>query len=267
MKFTSSAVISALFLVSGAAAFNPSVGPVRSHAAASSALFSTAEETAVTEEKKRSKKDDRLRMMKSDQFYRRGFKEVREDVMEDQFQSKLVDEMKTSNYVVERDGVKVHLAKVRFSFEDIKAETVAGDDTDCKIRRRVHAWMETRHKSRHMTCRKGRSEAVQVGVRWNSMRPSDRKIWACSLGISQCFSAIGTGYVYMMRFNPCICILWAYLLCTIQKSHTSIRHMPHQNLQDFGFCWGVERSIALAYEAVKHFPDKTVPMSSSTTPR
>ena len=29
-------------------------------------------------------------------------------------------------------------------------------------------------------------------------------------------------------------------------------------LQDFGFCWGVERSIALAYEAVKHFPDKTV---------
>jgi 4-hydroxy-3-methylbut-2-enyl diphosphate reductase len=27
---------------------------------------------------------------------------------------------------------------------------------------------------------------------------------------------------------------------------------------DFGFCWGVERSIALAYEAVKHFPDKKV---------
>jgi len=23
-----------------------------------------------------------------------------------------------------------------------------------------------------------------------------------------------------------------------------------------GFCWGVERSIALAYEAVNHFPDK-----------
>jgi len=28
--------------------------------------------------------------------------------------------------------------------------------------------------------------------------------------------------------------------------------------KDFGFCWGVERSIALAYEAVDHFPDKTV---------
>ena len=125
MKFTSSAVISALFLASGAAAFNPSVvGPiVRSHDA-SSALFSTTEETAATEEKRKpSKKDDRLRMMKSEQFYRRGSKEVRddvEDVMEEQFKSKLVDEMKTSNYVVERDGVKVHLAKVRFCFrEDI----------------------------------------------------------------------------------------------------------------------------------------------------
>jgi 4-hydroxy-3-methylbut-2-enyl diphosphate reductase len=28
--------------------------------------------------------------------------------------------------------------------------------------------------------------------------------------------------------------------------------------QDFGFCWGVERSIALAYEAVNHFPDRKV---------
>ena len=37
-------------------------------------------------------------------------------------------------------------------------------------------------------------------------------------------------------------------------------HIIHTRyyIQDFGFCWGVERSIALAYEAVKHFPDKTV---------
>lgn len=27
-------------------------------------------------------------------------------------------------------------------------------------------------------------------------------------------------------------------------------------MQDFGFCWGVERSIALAYEAVEHYPDR-----------
>jgi len=26
--------------------------------------------------------------------------------------------------------------------------------------------------------------------------------------------------------------------------------------KEFGFCWGVERSIALAYEAVEHFPDR-----------
>jgi 4-hydroxy-3-methylbut-2-enyl diphosphate reductase IspH len=28
--------------------------------------------------------------------------------------------------------------------------------------------------------------------------------------------------------------------------------------KDFGFCWGVERSIALAYEAVDHFPGKKI---------
>lgn len=32
----------------------------------------------------------------------------------------------------------------------------------------------------------------------------------------------------------------------------------HCEQQDFGFCWGVERSIALAYEAVEHYPDKTL---------
>jgi len=79
--------------------------------------------------------------MKSDQFYRNGFKEVRkdvEDVMENQFKSNLVDTLKSNSFVIEREGVRVHLAS------------------------------------------------------------------------------------------------------------------------DFGFCWGVERSIALAYEAVKHFPDRKV---------
>jgi len=77
--------------------------------------------------------------MKSEQFHRRGFKEVRdkvENTITDQYQSEVVDDLKASNYVIERDNVKVHLAK------------------------------------------------------------------------------------------------------------------------DFGFCWGVERSIALAYEAVEHYPDK-----------
>ena len=88
-----------------------------------------------------SKKQQRLAFMKSDQFYRNGFKEVRkevEDTMEGQFQSTIVDELKENEFVIERDGVRVHLAS------------------------------------------------------------------------------------------------------------------------DFGFCWGVERSIALAYEAVKHFPERKV---------
>jgi hypothetical protein len=34
--------------------------------------------------------------------------------------------------------------------------------------------------------------------------------------------------------------------------------LVHNSQQDFGFCWGVERSIALAYEAVNHFPDRKV---------
>jgi 4-hydroxy-3-methylbut-2-en-1-yl diphosphate reductase len=97
--------------------------------------------TEAPEKKKPTKKAQRLEYMKTDQFHRRGFKEVREDVeksMDEQFKSQLVDELKTNNFVIEKDGVKVHLAK------------------------------------------------------------------------------------------------------------------------DFGFCWGVERSIALAYEAVEHFPGKTV---------
>lgn len=108
-------------------------------------LRSTTEEAASSDvevqERKPRKKDERLRMMKSPQFYRKGFKEVRdgvEETMGKEYQSEIVDEMKADKYVLERDGVKVHLAK------------------------------------------------------------------------------------------------------------------------DFGFCWGVERSIALAYEAVRHFPEKTV---------
>jgi 4-hydroxy-3-methylbut-2-enyl diphosphate reductase len=70
------------------------------------------------EEKRATKKEERLRMMKSDRFHRRGFKEVREGVesnMEDQFQSPIVNSLRTSNFVMDRDGVKVYLAKVRFS--------------------------------------------------------------------------------------------------------------------------------------------------------
>ena len=54
-------------------------------------------------------------MMKSDQFHRKGFKEVRkqvDDVMTGQFKSELVEDFKSNDYVIDREGVKVYLAKV-----------------------------------------------------------------------------------------------------------------------------------------------------------
>lgn len=71
--------------------------------------------TEVAEEpKKTTKKEKRLQYMKSPSFYRQGFKDVRpavEKSMEAQFKSPLVDELKSNNFVIEKDGVKVHLAK------------------------------------------------------------------------------------------------------------------------------------------------------------
>lgn len=131
MKLNSLALTS--LCVASAAAFAPNNLTIRP----STNLAMSTEEAEV----KDTKKKQRLKFMKSDQFYRNGFKEVRtevEDVMSEQFKSNLVDEMKENKFIVERDGVRVHLAS------------------------------------------------------------------------------------------------------------------------DFGFCWGVERSIALAYEAVKHFPDRKV---------
>eukprot|EP00526_Cylindrotheca_closterium_P011959 CAMPEP_0113618402 /NCGR_PEP_ID=MMETSP0017_2-20120614/9313_1 /TAXON_ID=2856 /ORGANISM="Cylindrotheca closterium" /LENGTH=460 /DNA_ID=CAMNT_0000527899 /DNA_START=58 /DNA_END=1440 /DNA_ORIENTATION=- /assembly_acc=CAM_ASM_000147 len=129
--------------ISGAAVFAIAIASVEAFSPVSvqnrngaTALFSTAEES-----KPRTKKEGRLGFFKSENFHRKGFKEVRdnvEDTIKDQYQSSLVDDLKSSNYVIEKDNVKVYLAK------------------------------------------------------------------------------------------------------------------------DFGFCWGVERSIALAYEAVKHYPDKNL---------
>lgn len=52
--------------------------------------------------------------MKDDRFYRKGFKEVRDGVeteMQERFKSDIVDELKDNQYVIEKNGVKVHLAK------------------------------------------------------------------------------------------------------------------------------------------------------------
>jgi len=138
MKFTSAALL--LSAVTTASAFAPNLN-LSTRYTSISAPLQMSETTETEEEAKISKKQQRLLFMKNDKFFRNGFKEVRKDVestMEGQFKSNVVDEMKENKFVMEREGVKVHLAS------------------------------------------------------------------------------------------------------------------------DFGFCWGVERSIALAYEAVKHFPDRKV---------
>ncbi|KAL7463761.1 hypothetical protein ACHAXS_004115 [Conticribra weissflogii] len=117
MKFSTNSIVAiAAIVASGAAttqAFTPSHYPHRT----SVSLYQSTEvsqESTPTTEKKPTKKEKRLQYMKDPNFHRKGFKEVRPNVektMETQFKSPLVDELKTSNYVIERDGVRVHLAK------------------------------------------------------------------------------------------------------------------------------------------------------------
>jgi 4-hydroxy-3-methylbut-2-enyl diphosphate reductase len=112
MKFTAASVVAVAALVStGSHAFTPSAQTATRRAVHLS--MSTTE--APTEGKKTpTKKEKRLQYMKTDTFHRRGFKEVRENVenaMDEQFKSELVDELRTNDFVVQKDGVKVHLAK------------------------------------------------------------------------------------------------------------------------------------------------------------
>lgn len=113
MKFTS---LACLLLATGASAFGPqsvSLRPTSTNFNLAMAPGADAAETTTEAPKNTSKKTQRLEFMKSKQFYRNGFKEVREDVentMQTQFKSTLVDEMKENKYVIERDGVTVHLA-------------------------------------------------------------------------------------------------------------------------------------------------------------
>jgi 4-hydroxy-3-methylbut-2-enyl diphosphate reductase len=111
MKFSRAAVLS---LVAGSATAFAPLAP-RSESSVTRLLSTTEEEI----ETRSSKKDDRLRMMKSNQFHRRGFKEVRDGAekrLEDEYMSGLVQDLKSSNYVMEKDGVKVYLAKVSDRF-------------------------------------------------------------------------------------------------------------------------------------------------------
>ena len=107
MKFTATAILGlAAAAPFGIEAFQAPAMVPRTN----TQLFSTETKTMS------KKKEDRLTFMKSEQFHRRGFKEVRDQVessIQEQYQSPLVDDLKSSNYVIEKDGVKVYLAKVR----------------------------------------------------------------------------------------------------------------------------------------------------------
>mmetsp|Transcript_27865 Transcript_27865/g.39162 ORF Transcript_27865/g.39162 Transcript_27865/m.39162 type:complete len:458 (-) Transcript_27865:238-1611(-) len=107
MKFTRSAIFAAVALtnVNVHAFVVQQQQTQRAFVGSSSSLSSTAENT---------KKQERLRFMKNEQFHRRGFKEVRsgvENTMDAEYKSDIVDTMKANEYVLQRDGVKVHLAK------------------------------------------------------------------------------------------------------------------------------------------------------------
>ena len=112
MKFTSAAVVAVASLsATGSYAFAPTQ---QSRASAVGRLAMSTVEAPAEAERKPTKKEKRLQYMKTPSFHRKGFKEVRENVeanMEQQFKSTLVDELKTSNFVINKDGVKVHLAK------------------------------------------------------------------------------------------------------------------------------------------------------------
>jgi 4-hydroxy-3-methylbut-2-enyl diphosphate reductase len=108
MKFTAASVMAvAAFVATGSHAFTPSHNIQRVRPLS----MSTAE---AIEERKPTKKEKRLEYIKSPTFHRQGFKDVRENVeksMGEQFKSGLVDELKSNNFVVKKDGVTVHLAK------------------------------------------------------------------------------------------------------------------------------------------------------------
>lgn len=60
------------------------------------------------------KKGERLEFMKNPQFHRRGFKDVRpkvEEAMEEQYKAGLVEDLKSNNFLMEKEGVKMYLAK------------------------------------------------------------------------------------------------------------------------------------------------------------
>mmetsp|Transcript_14671 Transcript_14671/g.34007 ORF Transcript_14671/g.34007 Transcript_14671/m.34007 type:complete len:470 (-) Transcript_14671:302-1711(-) len=112
MKFSSATVSAFVFLGSTCHAFSP---VPRNTNVQTTVLRSVAEQAPeVNTGSMSAKKKDRLNFMKNPQFHRRGFKEVRtsvEETMEQEYKSDLVEDLKSNNYLLQKDGVKTYLAK------------------------------------------------------------------------------------------------------------------------------------------------------------
>ena len=117
MKFTAATLLGVALSATSTSAFVPAAQ--RTTAAfvpSTTSIHSTTEEATSEGRSMSQKKEDRIRFMKSDKFHRRGFKEVRDKVESEvgtDYESSLVGDIKSNNYVIEKDGVKVYLAKVR----------------------------------------------------------------------------------------------------------------------------------------------------------
>jgi 4-hydroxy-3-methylbut-2-enyl diphosphate reductase len=108
MKYSSAALSAVFLLGSTCDAFSP----VAQRNAQTTSLFSSTEPSQMAGMSK--KKEDRLNFMKNPQFHRRGFKTVRpkvEETMEKQYKAGVVEDLKSNNFVMDREGVKVYLAK------------------------------------------------------------------------------------------------------------------------------------------------------------
>eukprot|EP00536_Pseudo-nitzschia_multiseries_P016326 jgi/Psemu1/263558/estExt_Genewise1Plus.C_10780004 len=115
MKFSSATVSAFLLLGSTCHAFSPVSHSMDAQTIrTTTALRSTADAPKVNNSVQSAKKQDRMGFMKNPQFHRRGFKEVRtrvEETMEKEYKSQLVEDLKSNNYLLQKDGVRTYLAK------------------------------------------------------------------------------------------------------------------------------------------------------------
>ncbi|GMI58530.1 hypothetical protein ScalyP_jg1721 [Parmales sp. scaly parma] len=84
------------------------------HPASSKIFSSKLSSTSTDASPAPSKKEQKRKMMANPDFFRNGFKAVRKDAkesMKTEYESSIVAEMKTNDYLLERGDVKIYLAK------------------------------------------------------------------------------------------------------------------------------------------------------------